>query len=662
MAIRLRPSLGSPARSLLSLLGSCAAVVALSACRSEAAQPAPDSAGPQPPSKSAQASPGPQGPTALAAKAEEPAQVAPPVAATPAEPAAAKPAEPAAAQAKTVEPAAGKPAVVAAVPTIPVRFAGKQDSALGGPLVVHGRTIGPNEIKRFLCHSIGAPDVFMFKLGVMIRQELAKRREAGATEEELAKFGVSDEQLAHELEKKRTDFLLRYPDLDFPTEVARSEVSLDLYRDRLRQTMIFDKLFRPENPDEWPEITRAIILEKLGEGWIKDEAISYQTRLERQKKEGLEDIPEDDPIAVEVTRGTIQQELNNYVITHIDPDAIAANLPAGVPAEQADAILMLVENEPIWIEQVWSRIAPYVTPDQVDEAKRFLVMIALLERDLEPKGTLYTQAQFREWWPTTARNNQKYGYIEYLNLNEMLSSQVMGFPSLWAFSQYTRVLESYRRAIAAELAKDELLVAMLPMANQIAGAAKLNVNVILLSAYDFDHVKWKEGGWADAKQRALAVRKALDEGAEWKPTLELNSEFWDPPMPEMGNKPLQNFYFKGTFGDQQLTRGQLVSYLMESDYRIFLFGPSVSDHIFFEQKMGSIDGPFRGPKGYYISRLTGKTPPSKPLDLKEPVHRQIAEHYYLKNAINTRSQALFEEGVKSGQVSGVTLGGGYTDL
>jgi hypothetical protein len=252
--------------------------------------------------------------------------------------------------------------------------------------------------------------------------------------------------------------------------------------------------------------------------------------------------------------------------------------------------------------------------------------------------------------------------MEFLNQNDMLSSQVLGFPSLYAFAQYMRLLESYRKTLADELAKDELLTPLLPMINQIAGAAKLNVNVILLSAYDFDHCKWKPNGWADAKQRALDLKKAFDGGAEWKAMLELHSEWWDPPMPEAGNKPMQNYYFKGTFGDQAQTRNQLLNYMMESEYRTLLYGPPATDHIFFEQKMGTIDGPFRGPKGYYISRITGKTPPSRPLDLKEPVHRQIAEHHYLKNALNARALALLGEGVTSGDIKGVALGGGRYDL
>ncbi len=669
----LRLSSGSSARAMHSLLGSCLLAVPLLSCQAMEPAPAPKAA-----------APATQVTTINVAKM--------PVAATP-----------------VAAPAHSAPAIAVAAP-LAVQADGT--SIFGAPVIVNGRRITDNEIKRYLCHAIGHSDVDMFKFGVMIRQELSKRRQAGATEAELARFGVSDAELERRIKREREDFLLRYPSLDFATEVGRAELSLELFRDRLRQTMVFDKLFMSDDPKDWPEITRSIIIEGLGEGWINDSVISYSTRLKRmfqgQREQmnqlgfgayldqleaigdrdsvtliaalenplaqqalaklteaGVGDIQPDDPIAIEATRSTLLQAFNNYAIVHIDADAIAAALPAGDPAAvaaEADAIIELVEGEPVYIDQVWKRVGPYATPENVTDAKRFLTLIALLEHDLAAKGALMTPAEFRAWWPTTARNDQKYTYMEFLNQNEMLSSQVLGFPSLFSFSHYIRVIESYRKTIADELAKDELLVPLLPMINQIAGAAKLSVNVILLSAYDFDHCKWKENGWADAKQRALDLKAALDGGAEWKPMLDLHSEWWDPPMPEFGNKPMQNYYFGGTFGDQPLTRNQVMNYLLESEFRTLLYGAPATDHIFFEQKMGTVDGPFRGPKGYYIARITAKSPPSRPLDLKEPVHRQIAEHHYLKNSLNARAMSLLNEGVQAGTIKGVELGGGRYEL
>jgi hypothetical protein len=233
----------------------------------------------------------------------------------------------------------------------------------------------------------------------------------------------------------------------------------------------------------------------------------------------------------------------------------------------------------------------------------------------------------------------------------MLGVEVLGFPSLEAYARYQRIVESHERLIAGELADDQKLAAHLAVLNQITGAAKADAEVILLSAYDFDHVRWKENGWADAKRRAEELKRQIDAGADWGQMLELHSEFWDPPMPEVGQKPQFGFRFKGKWGPQ--TRNQLLNFMEESEYRIFLYGPSITDHVFFEQPLGTIEGPFKGPKGYYITRLISRTPPSRPLDLGQPVHRQIAEKHYAKVSMNERARALLDKGIESGAVKGL---------
>lgn len=621
----------------------------------------------------------------------------------------------------------GFASVAHAAAMAPQPIAGSTASDFGEPLVVHGQRIGEDQIKRFLCHSVGWQEASKFKFQVMIDQELIRRRQQGATEEQLAKFKVSDADLDRRLQQKKEDFLLRYPTLDFRTEVARANLSVEVYREQLRQEMMFDRVFRPENPAEWPEITRAIVIEGLGEQWIDDERVSYAARLKRLfeaqkdwltehgfaevadhvaalpldnldalgvgmedprievalgklREEGLGDIPEDDPIAVEATRSTILQALNNWAQVHLDEDTIGEALPeigADAPAdpaararlrsERAAKTLMVVDRQPVLIDDVYARIEPYVTSDQIEDAKRFLASIALMEHYLTKLGAekerdfLLTPAEFREWWPTTARSGT-FGYMDFLNQHEMLSSQVLGFPSLWAFANYFRVMESYKRSIADELAKDEVISSILPISNQVRGAAKISVNVLFVSAFDFDAFRWKDNGWADARKRALELKKSLDDGADWKATLELHSEWWDPPMPEMGNKPVQNFYFKGTFGDQQLTRNQLYSYLGESEYRTFLYGPCSTDEIFFNQKVGTVGGPYRAPKGYYIARVMGKTPPSSPLNLAQPIHRQIVEQDYLSRSLNDRIDTLRREALEGGKLSGVGVGGSFKDV
>ena len=57
--------------------------------------------------------------------------------------------------------------------------------------------------------------------------------------------------------------------------------------------------------------------------------------------------------------------------------------------------------------------------------------------------------------------------------------------------------------------------------------------------------------------------------------------------------------------------------------------------------------------GYYITRHMGQTPPITPLNLNEPVHRNIAVEYYVRRALNDRLQDLFAEAMEKGTIQGL---------
>jgi hypothetical protein len=220
-----------------------------------------------------------------------------------------------------------------------------------------------------------------------------------------------------------------------------------------------------------------------------------------------------------------------------------------------------------------------------------------------------------------------------------------------AFGLHKRLTESFARTVKAETDDDAILRPSLAHTNQITGAAKVTAEVILISAFDFEQNTWKEGGWEWAEKRAAEVKQMLDEGADWKETLEHESELWDPPIPDVGHTPQYGRTFKGKFGQQ--TRNQILSLLGESEYWIFLNGKAVTDRMFFEQKRGTIAGPFKGAHGYYITRHMGQTPPITPLNLNEPVHRNIAVEYYVRGAMNAKVQELFAEAVEKGTIQGL---------
>lgn len=555
------------------------------------------------------AAPAPSAPTA--AKTDAPAATTTPPAATPSAPA--------------TTTAAAKPAVDE-----------KSVAALfGAPLKVDGKVISIDEMKRYLACGLGSKQAEHDKFQHIIAEELERRKAAG---QDISGLTPTQADVDAKIEKDRKDFALKYPTLDFATEVGRAFLSLDLYREQAEQAIQFDRVFTPVNPDDWSPETVEIIRQEGGPDLVQDAHDSYAARKKKMEDEHLAEIPPDDPIYTEYLRGVIVEALNKFATS----ETYEGRLPAGV--------LMTVDGRPVYVDQVFKRIVPHVTPNLVADAKKFLALKALLEADLAKKGLLLTREEFEKQWDADGPVKDE-SFSDKLARFQMLGLQVQGYPSMDAYLDHERWILSFKKSIADELKDDAKLNTVIGPCDAICGAAKVDVEVILASAYDDVHDRWKDGGWAYAEQRAKDIKKELDSGADWGATLELKSEFWDPPMPEIGQKPQFGFNYKGRFGMQ--TRNQLIEFLRESEYRVFLDGTCITDTIFFKQKPGTIEGPYKGARGYYIVKVKGTTPPNKPLDLNTPLHRDLVVQYYLKEKFNAYAQELLNKAIAEKRVEGL---------
>ncbi len=502
---------------------------------------------------------------------------------------------------------------------------------LGGPITVHGTTISEGELRRYICYAIGGKQLESMKYGVICDQEIAKRRAAG---EDVSGLVVTDKEFDKAIEATRKDFLLKYPSLDFPIEVGRAFLSLDIYKIELRRTMLFDKVFFPQDPAKWPAVTtEAIILASNGRAFVDDAFESYASRVQYQKDQNLEELPPEDPILVDTLRSWLLESLNMFSQTETD----VAKLPA-------DALL-IVDGVAINVDTLWTLVAPYVTWENVADARRFLTQIAVVEHDLAQRGVLLSQDEFEQAFASGGT------FKDALAQYEMVAILLYGFPSMHANLRYERAMRSYRKMIAEELASDQGIAGFMQRANQIAGAARIDAEVILAGAYDFANARWNQpDGWKAAESKARELKKQLDAGADWGETLELHSDFWDPPMPEVGQKPQFGFNFKGRFGVQ--TRNQFLGDLHESEFTTFLRGKSIADEVFFDQVGGTISDVMKGRRGYYIARINSRTPGGSGLNLQVPQNREFAVNFVAMLKFGIFARQALTDALAAGKVTG----------
>ena len=147
---------------------------------------------------------------------------------------------------------------------------------LGGTLSVNGVEIPENEIKRFLIYGPCRPVLEYSRINALVQWELGLRSAEG---QDMSRYEISDEAFQKHYDKKINEFVEKFPMLDVQTEVRRAYRSVDWYKQELRQEMIFDEVFVPDNPELWPDLTFEALRQEAGDILINDFKESYERRL-----------------------------------------------------------------------------------------------------------------------------------------------------------------------------------------------------------------------------------------------------------------------------------------------------------------------------------------------------------------------------------------------
>ncbi len=612
-------------------------------------------------------------------------------------------------------------------------------SEFGEPLVVNGKRVSDNEIKRHLIYGPCRWRMEMYKFNLIIDDELQRRASlAGnaavepqvsviaqkaaeaavegktfATPEEKQKaydqayakahgealarpefqkarseaasaerrrldetLQPTDAELQAEVKRQYDEFRKRYPVLDLETEVTRKHRSIEWFKEDTRLTLLFDHVFYPEDPADWPETTIEAIRADSGPTLLDDAVNSYKMRREHADKTG-EPLGKEDTIYTTMMRQIVRDALFNTIEFKTSFDGLPDDIVL-----TADKNYDGVPEMTLQTAKVWDEVKSTVTKNEIEMAKQwFVASIATTDR-LKAEGGLLDDAGRKQ----AIADLQKQFAGTYITV-DILAMQNYFFPSTESFKEYYCLTKGFEKMMEPKLAPGtnselaEPLKEHLDRANRVMGLGQVDVDCILVSAFDIARNKWKPDGWNWAKKTANEVKAKLDahavayaaqreaaskaqaDGKEFKPehpvveplefwTSMINdhSEYWDPPTPENAGGKGSDIGMKkrGRFGLRY--RNDLEGYVGETPYNHWVTGESVTDRAFFDCPEGAIQGPFKGPMGYYIVRVSRRLPPTFPLNVAEPKKAELVKNDYLRVAFI----AYTKEAVAKADVKGMT--------
>jgi hypothetical protein len=491
------------------------------------------------------------------------------------------------------------------------------DALLGRPLVIDGEIVPFEEIKKQVClGALGAPEIALARIGVFIQEELQRLTESGAPSDRLD-FGP--EAVDSYLKSVEASLKAEYPEGDVGVQDLLNSLATSDPKQKLHSQMLFAKLFLPENPADYPPLTLEAILKHPGGQVTLDH---YKSIYEESLASGQQ---MQDPGQSQFDEVILQQILGHLIeVASIVPDA-------------APGVLYRVNGVDITVDQIWSVIKDRVTTMDVLGAKQWIAKTTLLKKAMTAAGSWLNDEEAYAAFHVHADP-----YKESIFSIESVALVVMQFPSMERYKFHRRLTDSFQRLRHPDEA--ELKKYAEARTNRMVGQVSVDADVILCSAWDFKANRWRENGWAEAENRMKDVLRLLvEEQRPWEELVERYSDYYEPPTPvSQRGKVDPNRQTKGRF--RNIQRNGMLRELGESDYGMFLSGSSVTDFIFFEQEVGSLGQPRRGPLGWYLPRLYRRTKPPERLSMDEATMKDLVLDDYLSTELSLYAEELVEKG------------------
>ncbi|MBM4060278.1 MAG: DUF3450 domain-containing protein [Planctomycetes bacterium] len=464
-------------------------------------------------------------------------------------------------------------------------------------LRVNGQRLDPLEVKREAVYLTGGKLVEAKVADFFILEELRKQIESGQKKPE--DFQVSEQDVLEELEPMKADFETKNPGVDF-WEVVRTQYGLnrETFLEQRRQAKIFDLVFFPGSPKDWPDITKEAIKAQTQ----SDQGPKFIEQLEKategtDEKGNPKKLPE---FWVNMMRQFVQKGLRNWSDIRYASHGLPANL-------------VLRVNDLEWgTEEAFSFVKKGLFVQDLERAMQEVSVREALRQELAGKNVYVADEEFQRRYE---EYRQPYDSTPFTV--EVIATRFKGYPCLEAFRARWRLITSYADLIKDEF-DDERLQAHANKFGAFFADGQVSIDMIPFQGRNPKTGAWEPDGMDKARARAEAVFAALEK----------KEITFDAALSERGEY-FANDDKRGRLGFLPLN--QLKQQLRENEYTQLHDGFAISNHLFFDAEVGKTHGPIAGPDGYFIARVNARTPARRQIDVKNPKERELVREDYLNH-------------------------------
>jgi hypothetical protein len=463
------------------------------------------------------------------------------------------------------------------------------------PVKVNGRRLDPKVVMREAVYLTGGKLVEAKVAGFFILEEVRKHVESRDWRTE--GFQVTDDDVMRDLEPQMADFGVKHPGVDF-WEVVRTQYGLtkETFIQQRRQAMIFDRVFFPGAPKNWPQITKEAIIANTQGG----QGPQFLEQLEKAT-EGTDDkgnpkkLPE---FWVNMMRQFVTKGLRNWS----DIKYASDDLPPDI---------VLSVNGIEWrTDEAFDFVRKGIYVQDLERAMQEVVAREALRQELEKAGVYVGNDEFR-------RRYEEYRtpYDSTPFTVEVIATKFKGYPCLEAFRARWRLITSYTDLIKNEL-DDEHLQAHADKFAAFFADGNVSIDLIPFQARSPVTGAWTPDGMEQAKKRCAEVFAKLEsKELTFDQALADKAEFFsqDEKKGHLGMLPLN----------------QVKQQFRESEFTQLLDGYSVANYLFFDAEVGKTVGPIQGSDCWYICRVNARTPARRKIDVKNERERELVREDYV---------------------------------